>query len=155
MPGIKGRSGGKATTAEEKAKKSAAAQAREARRAKINATKGKLGDPVTYGDLLKSVQVDGELLQNERRAIEVQRSEVELQRAKDEAEQARGSWVLKTEKDKAIASIRDAWWREVQQVAGLALTRLSALPAETRAQIKAAVDAEVAQAAERVKSTLT
>jgi hypothetical protein len=105
VAGIKGKSGGKATTAEEKAKKSAASRARETRRAKALAIKGKLGDPVTYGDLLKSVQVDGELTQNERRAVEVERAEVELSRARDERDLARGLLKTKVEFRESVTAI--------------------------------------------------
>lgn len=114
MSGIKGRSGGKATTIEEKQAKSAATAAREARKREIAATKRKLGQPVTYGDLLKSAQVDGELLQNDRRAIEVQRAEVELARAKDERDTARG--LLRT---------RDEHLDAVRAITGEIIARLS------------------------------
>lgn len=105
MVGIKGKSGGKATTPEAKALKSQAARVREERRAKTVAIKGQLGDPVTYGDLLKSVQVDGELLQNERRAIEVQRAEVELAKAQDEHDKERGNLLTKEQHRAAVQSV--------------------------------------------------
>lgn len=166
MAGIKGQSGGKALTAEDKAKKAAATAAREAkRREKLSAPavldprsedpKKRLGLPLTWGDELKRRQVEGETIQNKRRQVEVSRAEVELQRAKDEAQEARGKLVERSELDRLAAKIRDAWWREVQQVGPQSLLKLADLSAEIRARVKDVVAAEVIAAAERVKAAIT
>jgi len=122
MVGIKGRSGGKATTKEAKALKAAATRTREERKARVNALKGKIGDPVTYGDLLKSVQVDGEMIQNERRAIEVERAMVELGRAKDERDLAAGKQVSREWHAKEVMSMAELFLARLSQITDAAIS---------------------------------
>lgn len=158
MVGIKGRSGGKAVTLEAKQLKAAATAAREAKRAEAQAAaaadRNALGPPLTYGDLLKSEQVLGERTQNRRREVEVQRAEAELEEALLKLSISKGEVIPKEELDRAMVKFRDSWWREVQQVSGLVLPRLSDIPGEIRARVKSAIDAEVAAAAERVKASM-
>lgn len=66
----------------------------------------------------------------------------------------RGRLVPKTELDRSVLMVRDAGWSESQQIAGLILARLSGLPGEVRAAVKAAADAEVAAWAERWKRSV-
>jgi hypothetical protein len=69
-------------------------------------------------------------------------------------EREAGRLVERGDLDRAVAKIRDAWWREAQQIAGLLILRLADLPAEQRARIKVAAEAEVGAAAERVKAAM-
>ena len=171
MAGVKGRSG-KVTTAASKAKRSAAARKRWGEKpapvsppnpapTALPKTKGKvgrlrsiaehdvhLGLPQSYGDALKRLQLDEQVSINKRR-------EVELAKAKVDLDEHRGRLVPRDDLTRAVAKIRDAWWREAQQVAGMALPRLADLPGEVRARVKIAIDAEVAAAAERVKVSMT
>lgn len=146
MVGIKGRSGGKATTPEAKALKSAATAAREERRRKTAALKGKLGDPVTYGDLLKSVQVDGELLQNERRAIEVQRAEVELAKAQDERSIARGDLISR---ERHLDQVRETIDRVLALLPVITDAALAQHPPERQPTVRHAIDQAVREFRER------
>lgn len=161
MTGIKGKSGGKALTAEAKAKKAAAGASRGASQIStpLDPTardpEKRLGLPVTWGDELKRRQVEGEAIQNRRREIEVQRAEVELENAKTEAQESRGRLVDRSELDKVAAIIRDAWWRESQRIPGEILAALTSLPIEDRERVKRAADAAIVSAAERVKKALT
>ncbi|MEY2653580.1 MAG: hypothetical protein RLZZ524_608 [Pseudomonadota bacterium] len=82
-------------------------------------------------------------------------AEVELEEAKAKLAQAAGRLVPIAELHKLAPLLRDAWWREVQQVVPLVLLRLPDLPTELRARIKDAIAAEVLAAAERVKRDLS
>lgn len=103
MVGVKGKSGGKAKTPAEKAKKAAAGQLSHGKSAPPSAPTPpaatdphaddpilRLGKPQTWGDELKRQQVEGERIQNRRREIEAKRAEVELATALDKANEARG-----------------------------------------------------------------
>jgi hypothetical protein len=161
MSGTK-RSGGKATTREAKAAKVAAAAARWGNapgapmKKAIETTAleslsdhdAAIGLPVTWGDSLKRKQVVEQDLINDRRRVE-------LEEAKMKLESARSRLVDRAELDRAVAKVRDSWWREAQQIPGLVLPRLTDLPGETRARVKVAVEVEVAAAAERVKASMT
>jgi hypothetical protein len=151
MAGIKGRSGGKATTLEAKQLKSAATAAREARKREIAATKTALGPPVTYGDLLKSAQVDGELLQNDRRAIEVQRAEVELARAQDERDIARG--LLITQEDH-LAQAKEIVDRILSHLPIIVDAALAQHPPERQPTVRHALDQAVRQFREAAASAV-
>jgi hypothetical protein len=103
MSGVKGRSG-KLTTAAQKASASERGKKGMASRwgtppaippstatdPTSDDADARLGKPVTWGDELKRQQVEGERIQNRRRAVEVERAEVELTRAQDERDEARG-----------------------------------------------------------------
>ena len=102
----------------------------------VRKTKGRF----SYLDAKAREQSNGELLANDRR--------------KHELDEARGKVIPRSELDRAIKKIRDAWWREVQQVAGLVLPRLADLPGDARARVKSAIDTEVAAAADRVKASM-
>lgn len=56
----------------------------------------------------------------------------------------RGNLVQRTELTRAVTMIRDSGWREAQQITALTLARLSGLPTDARAQVRAAIDAELA-----------
>lgn len=107
-----------------------------------------MGRPVTWPDALKRMQLIEQDILNERR-------EVELEEARLKYSVAAGKMAERAELERAVLKVRDAWWREVQSVAGMVLQRLSALSGDDRAAIKSAVDAEVAAAAERVKSSMS
>jgi hypothetical protein len=107
----------------------------------------KLGLPVTWGDSLKRKQVVEQDLINARR-------EVELDAAREDLAAKRGQRVDRVEMTKAIAQIRDSWWRNAQMVSGEVLMALPGLPMEARALVKQTVEAAVAAAAERVKKEL-
>jgi hypothetical protein len=166
MTGIKGRSGKATTLAAKQAKSAGGAKGGRGRSSAPSLPPStatdplsddpvqRLGKPLTWGDELKRAQVDGERTQNRRREVEVQRAEVELRRAREEADEASGRRVLRTDMDAAVKKVRDAWWREAQQIAGLCLPRLTDLPGDIRARIKAAIDAEVSAAADRVKASM-
>lgn len=106
-----------------------------------------LGKPMTYGDALKRLQLVEQHTINQRRAEEL--AQVRF----DNAER-RGLYVERKEMDRMAGRIRDAWWQEVQQVAGLALARLADLPGEARVRVKQAIADEIAAAAERVRTSL-
>ena len=107
-----------------------------------------MGRPVTWGDALKRMQLVEQDIINERR-------EVELDEARLKFSVAAGKMVERAELERAVLKVRDAWWREVQSVAGMVLQRLSAMSGDDRAAIKLAVDAEVAAAAKRVKASMS
>jgi hypothetical protein len=151
MPGVKGKSGGKATTAAEKAAKSAAARAREERRKQIAATKTDIGPPVTYGDLLKSIQCDGELLQNDRRAIEVERAAVELAKARDDRDLARGAMKTRTEYREAITAIVE---EIVSRLSILTDAAVSTHSPEQQPRVRHLMDAAARQLREEVRAKL-
>lgn len=150
MVGIKGRSGGKALTPEDKAKKMAAAAARVAQdlpppdpaHADADDPVLRLGKPLTWGDELKRQQVEGERIQNRRRHVEVDRAAVELARAQDERDEARGKLVLKTDRDKALADLAAVMVADLSILvdAGVAL-----VPVEHRPQARHLMDKAVAQ----------
>ena len=84
----------------------------------------------------------------------VEQAEVELQEAKSKLALTNGRQIPRADLDRAIKRIRDAWWREAQQIPGMVLPRLADVPAEFRARVKQAIDAEVAAAADRVKASM-
>lgn len=106
-----------------------------------------MGRPVTWGDALKRMQLVEQDIINERR-------EVELEKSRMEFDAARGLLVERSELDRALAKLRDAWWREAQQIAGLSVARLATLPGDVRAMVKVAIESEVAASAERVKASM-
>lgn len=166
MTGIKGRSGGKATTLDEKAQKAKATAAREEKRnAKRPETPHgsdptsddpvvRLGRPVTWSDELKRQQVVGERIQNRRREVEVQRAEVELARAQDEHALARGDLRTREQFRESVAAIVAAM---VEASSSLTLAAISSHPPErqpaARHQFESALAAWRTSAMALIKDT--
>ena len=99
-----------------------------------------VGMPTDWSDARTLEQVRAEIIKTSHNALDLQA--------------ARGRLVERKELDLMAAKIRDTWWREAQLIAPAVLALLSALPLETRSQIKVAIDTEVAATASRVKTEI-
>jgi hypothetical protein len=166
MTGTK-HSGGKATTPEAKAAKSAAAAARwghpppSSAKSPANADAdpapsamdtlddhdAQLGLPVTWGDSLKRKQVVEQDLINARRQVELDEARIKL-------DLARQRLVDRSELDKTAATIRDTWATSARQIVSGVLAKLTGQSIELRTAVREAVEAEVTAAAERVAEQL-
>ena len=102
----------------------------------VRRTKGRF----SYLDAKAREQSNGELIANDRR--------------KHELDEARGKVVPRAEMDRAVAMVRDAWWKSAQQITSDVLASLPGLPLEARELINRACGEAVARAALRVKSDL-
>jgi len=167
MSGTK-HSGGKATTPEAKAAKSAAAAARWGHPPPSSAKSpandpgadpapsamdslddhdAQLGLPVTWGDSLKRKQVVEQDLINARRQVELDEARIKL-------DLARQRLVDRSELDKVASTIRDTWATSVRQIASDTLAKLAGLPIEAREIIKVSVEEATKAAADRVAVAL-
>lgn len=107
----------------------------------------KIGQPVSWGDALKRMQLIEQDIINERR-------EIELETAQAALDEQRGRLVERAELDKLAAKIRDSWWSELAIISGLVLAKFSDLPMEIRARLKQGIDQELAAASERVRMAM-
>jgi len=106
--------------------------------ARLRAYHNTVGDPLDWPGCEKVEKVLGEVIKNQDAQISL--------------DQTRGLLVPRKELKTAAHGIREAWWKEVQQIGNRVLLQISDLSNEDRARVKNAIEKEVGTCAERAKS---
>jgi hypothetical protein len=106
--------------------------------ARLRAYHKTVGDPIDWPGCEKVEKVLGEVIKNQDAQISL--------------DQTRGLLIPRKELKTAAHGIREAWWKEVQQIGNRVLLQISDLSNEDRARVKNAIEKEVGTCAERAKS---
>ena len=106
--------------------------------ARLRAYHNTVGDPIDWPGCEKVEKVLGEVIKNQDAQISL--------------DQTRGLLVPRKELKTAAHGIREAWWKEVQQIGNRVLLQISDLSNDDRARVKNAIEKEVATCAERAKT---
>jgi hypothetical protein len=106
--------------------------------ARLRAYHKTVGNPVDWPGCEKVEKVLGEVIKNQDAQISL--------------DQTRGLLVPRKELKTAAHGIREAWWKEVQQIGNRVLLQISDLSNDDRARVKNAIEKEVSTCAERAKT---
>ena len=106
--------------------------------ARLRAYHNTVGNPIDWPGCEKVEKVLGEVIKNQDAQISL--------------DQTRGLLVPRKELKTAAHGIREAWWKEVQQIGNRVLLQISDLSNDDRARVKNAIEKEVGTCAERAKT---